>query len=44
MYGYIYKTTNLINNKIYIGQHKHEKFDIKYFGSGYALVNAIKKD
>jgi hypothetical protein len=20
MYGYIYKTTNLINNKIYIGQ------------------------
>lgn len=22
MYGYIYKTTNLINNKIYIGQKK----------------------
>ena len=22
MYGYIYKTTNLLNNKIYIGQKK----------------------
>ena len=22
MYGYIYKTTNLINKKIYIGQRK----------------------
>lgn len=34
MYGYIYKTTNLKNGKIYIGQHKHPHFDPHYFGSG----------
>lgn len=43
MYGYIYKTTNLINNKIYIGKHKAKKFDPKYKGSGVILQRAIKK-
>ena len=43
MYGYIYKTTNLINGKIYIGQHKAEKFDESYFGSGKLLKQAIQK-
>lgn len=44
MYGYIYKITNLINNKIYIGQHKADKYEPeKYFGSGTALGLAIKK-
>lgn len=43
MYGYIYKTTNLINNKIYIGQHVSEHFDTKYKGSGTILAKAIKK-
>lgn len=43
MYGYIYKTTCLINNKIYIGQHRYNKFDIKYFGSGKLLKRAILK-
>lgn len=43
MFGYIYKTTNLLNNKIYIGQHKSELFDTKYFGSGKILKNAINK-
>lgn len=43
MYGYIYKTTNLINGKIYIGKHRAKQFDIKYFGSGIILKNAIKK-
>ena len=43
MYGYIYKTTNLINNKFYIGQHKHKTFDVNYFGSGNIITKAIKK-
>jgi hypothetical protein len=41
---YIYKTTNLINNKIYIGFHKSD--DIKndnYMGSGVLISKAIKK-
>lgn len=41
-YGYIYITTNLINNKIYIGQKKGI-FDKSYLGSGVAILKAIKK-
>jgi hypothetical protein len=38
-------TTNLINGKIYIGQHQGKKFNPKYLGSGYGygIVPAIKK-
>lgn len=43
MYGYIYKTTNIINNKIYIGQHKSGFFDKGYLGSGKNITRAIKK-
>lgn len=44
MYGYIYKTTNLINGLIYIGQHKATKFEpTKYIGSGRHLKAAIKE-
>lgn len=44
MYGYIYKTTNIINNKIYIGQKKNSEFlKDKYLGSGKYLKHAIKK-
>lgn len=45
MYGYIYKTTNLINGKIYVGQHKvdDDKLDVKYYGSGLYLIRAIEK-
>jgi len=42
----IYKTTNLINGKIYIGQHlvKNEiNLDPWYLGSGTFLFKAIKK-
>jgi group I intron endonuclease len=44
-YNYIYKTTNLINGKIYIGQHcvnKRPEID-DYLGSGNYLKRAIKK-
>jgi hypothetical protein len=41
--GYIYKTTNLINGKIYIGQHITDKFEPKYLGSGLKIIKAIKK-
>lgn len=37
----IYKTTNLVNNKIYIGKDK--KNNPKYLGSGILLNNSIKK-
>lgn len=45
-YGFIYKTTNLINNKIYIGQRKRSKSvyeDSIYLGSGNILTLAVKK-
>ena len=43
MYGYIYITTNLLNNKKYIGQHKANEFDSQYIGSGIYLTKAIHK-
>ena len=44
-YGYIYKTTNLINGKMYIGQHKYsgEGIDPKYYGGGINISSALKK-
>lgn len=39
-YGYIYKITNLINGKIYIGLHTASVFDEKYWGSGSDLKAA----
>ena len=43
MYGYIYKTTNLVNGKIYIGQHKSQVFDRDYHGSGKLIRRAFEK-
>jgi group I intron endonuclease len=37
----IYKTTNLINNKIYVGQSKND--DKNYLGSGTYIIKSIKK-
>jgi len=35
-FGYIYKTINLLDNKIYIGK-KEGKFNVNYYGSGLYL-------
>lgn len=43
MYGYIYKTTNLLNGKIYIGRKISNKFRPRYKGSGTILNLAFKK-
>lgn len=44
MYGYIYVTTNIVNGKQYIGQHKAKEFDKRYKGSGKILQQAILKE
>jgi group I intron endonuclease len=43
MYGYIYKTTNLLNQKVYIGKKESSSFVETYLGSGTILAKAIKK-
>lgn len=43
MYGYIYETTNLINGKKYIGKHKSNSFDNKYYGSGRLFKEDLAK-
>lgn len=42
MIGYIYLTTNLVNNKIYVGQHRTAIFDKRYFGSGILIAKALR--
>lgn len=42
-YYTIYKTTNLINNKFYIGLHATDNINDGYLGSGILLKKAIKK-
>lgn len=42
-YHFIYKTTNTINGKFYIGMHSTDDLDDGYIGSGKKLWNSIKK-
>lgn len=43
MHHIVYKTTNTINKKIYIGIHSTTNINDGYIGSGVALKHAIKK-
>lgn len=43
MYYTVYKTTNKVNGKFYIGAHKTEDLHDQYLGSGVALKRAIIK-
>lgn len=39
----IYKTTNTVNGKIYVGQHKTKRIEDGYLGSGKLIRKAIEK-
>lgn len=43
MYYTIYKVTNKVNGKFYIGAHQTENLDDGYLGSGTALKRAMEK-
>lgn len=44
MYYTIYKITNLLNGKIYIGSHKTKEVNDQYMGSGKYLRRSIEKN
>lgn len=43
MHYLIYKITNRLNNKFYVGKHKTEDKDDGYLGSGILIKKAVKK-
>lgn len=44
MYYIVYRTTNLVNNKFYVGIHKQKNIEFDgYYGSGLLLIRAIEK-
>jgi hypothetical protein len=42
-YFYLYKITNLVNGKIYVGVHKTKSLDDGYMGSGKIIRSAVQK-
>lgn len=40
---YLYRITNKLNGKIYVGVHKTDNLNDGYMGSGKKIINAIKK-
>ena len=43
LYFTVYKTTNLVNGKIYIGKHITEDPNDRYLGSGHLFYEAVRK-
>jgi len=43
MHNIVYKTTNKVNGKVYIGSHSTENLNDGYLGSGRYMKRAIKK-
>src|ERR1035437_4224431 len=43
MFYYLYKITNVLNDKIYVGVHKTKSLDDGYMGSGKIIRSAIAK-
>ena len=43
MYYFFYKTTNILNNKVYYGVHSTSTVEDGYLGSGVVIHRAIKK-
>ena len=41
--GFVYLTTNIVNSKIYIGQHHFSDYTKNYLGSGTVFEQALKK-
>lgn len=41
--GFVYLTTNLVNGKVYVSQHKFSNYTKHYLGSGTVFEQALKK-
>ena len=42
-FNYIYITTNILNNKQYVGSHCTDNIDDGYIGSGRLFLKAVRK-
>ena len=42
-FHFIYKTTNIINKRFYVGRHSTDNIQDNYLGSGIALLGSIQK-